>query len=239
MGILIVLYLIANFNFIKLTLAINLSSVLTNHNPCRNHLVFNNISTSELSTTRNVPVTLTKRNFPADFVRWVTPTDIISQVDILQNKGWLCEIVIFFVTIDSPSYTKSHEKSLGYWIAIQSSYYFTLNRNNNLEIYPDNLYFPLISSSSKILLATNSPLYSQSLNFKKQLPVHFAVLLFLTENRVQLCHKKSLESFPILQNCVCTTTNSVKSAALINPLNYPPISESNWIYHPYFKSTRV
>lgn len=158
---------------------INLASVLSPHAPCRYHFVYNNISMSELSTTRNVPVTLTKRSFPADLIPLSSLNHTPLQLDIFQNKGWICEIVVLFVTLNSLDYTKSHQKSLGYWITSQSKYYTKLREQTDWSVYPESFYFILIPSSSKILESHKTyPLYTQPVRSEPLLPVKFAVLLF-------------------------------------------------------------
>lgn len=124
----------------------NLATVFTKHNPCRYNLVFNNISIENLPTTRNIPITLTKRDLSTD----ANPP---LQLDIVQNKGWFCETVILFVTINSPYLTASDTKAIGYWILTQGRYYFRINSIIDLDLYPDNLYLLLIPSDSKVLLS--------------------------------------------------------------------------------------
>ncbi|OXA44262.1 hypothetical protein Fcan01_20938 [Folsomia candida] len=121
---LILLYFTLNLSLlIGPTIALSgiqkLTCAITPHASCRYHLVFNNISTSDLPTTRNVPLTLTKRTFSHD----LSPSSYQTtpQLDILRNKGWICEIVILFVTINPPNLTKFHPEALGYWILAHST----------------------------------------------------------------------------------------------------------------------
>lgn len=186
---------------------INLASVLSPYTPCRYNLVFNNISTSNLPTTRKVPVTLTKQPFSMPR----SSENIHSQLDILQNKGWLREIVILFVTINSPKCTKSHLKSLGNWITTQGEHHFQLNKKHKLHVYPEDFYFILVPSSYKIFDSHKNS-------------VKFAVLLFLPQNKVTSCYQKTIPLFP---NFVCTTSG--KDTILITPSNYPSKSEQHWV----------
>lgn len=62
-----------------------------------------------------------------------------------------------------------------------------------------------------------------------QLPVKFSVLLFVAENKVQVCNKIGGRS-TILENFVCHVTSSTYG---IGPFNYPPSSESNWVQFAY------
>lgn len=177
---------------------INLPSVLSPHTSCRYHLMYNNISTSDLSTTRNVPLTLTKRIFPESLEQTLVNPSL--KLEILQNKGWLCQIVILFVTSNSSNFTPSHQKALGFWILAQIRDYFKISKNISVAVYPDNLYFILIPSKSEILLSSvNAPFYlTPSFSQDRQLPVKFSIVLFLTANRVQLWRQKSLGSVPSL-----------------------------------------
>lgn len=205
----------------------NLASVLNTPTPCRYHILFNKMSTSDLPTTRKVPLTLSKRDFPDDFNPWVVPINVSSKLDILQNRGWLCEILILFVFINSPSYTKSHQRVLGCWITTQSRDYLTLNKKIDLRVYPDFHYFILIPSSPETLESfKNFPLYVKPFPVGRDLPVKFAVIFFLPGNKVTSCYQKSI---PILQNFVCTTTTLIKDTILFDPLNYPTRLEQYWL----------
>lgn len=190
-----------------------LAEILTpNTHHCRFHLIFNHLSTLDLPTTHNLPLTLTKQaltlNFnPSSYI----PNNTSAKLDILQNKGWVCEFVTLFVTQKSPNFTKSHATALGYWVHTQANNYFSLPDRGQItfKTFPDNLHFLLILRSPNngkgILLSANSPLYNQPLRDAYLLPVKFSILLFSNENKVQLCHKKSLDSVPTLQNFACGT----------------------------------
>lgn len=101
---LILVHYTVKLSLIGLVVALSgtrLASVITPNARCRYHLVFNNISMWDLPTTRNMPVTLTKRTFSDDLsLSSYHTTNRSLQLDILHNKGWMCETVILFVTIN-------------------------------------------------------------------------------------------------------------------------------------------
>lgn len=111
-------YFAANLSFPQKTGAlstVNLTSVLSVNSPCRYHLVSNNISFLNLPTTRNVSLTLTRLHFSHSFR---SQNDFRTlQFRSLLDKGWLCEIVILFVTIGSSNFTNSDAKSVVHWIS--------------------------------------------------------------------------------------------------------------------------
>lgn len=216
--IFVVLCYSVNFIFADPNIPINLVSLLSNHTPCRYHLISNDISTSNLTTTRTIPVTLTKRSF--------TQSDHTPlKLDVYQNKGWLCETVILFVSLRSPHFTNSDAKSLGNWIHTQTKYYLILNKEiRNVDpINPNFSHFIFIPSNYRILEFHSSALCRQPYWPHSWLRVKLAVFLFLPENRVATCYQKSI---PILRHFACTTTLPNDFTSLFTP---PTELEQHWV----------
>lgn len=159
---------VTNFSLIPLrgSYSMDLSSLLSQPAACRYNLVFNQISAADLPTTRNVPVTLTKRVFSETYQKkFYLPSLKPFELDMFQNRGWTCEIVLLFVTINQPDWTKTNAKALGYWITAQGRYRFRqpykrTGYETKLNVYPDSFYFLFIPSNAKVLVADlNSPIY--------------------------------------------------------------------------------
>lgn len=78
-----------------------LHNLLSSQETCRIHLVFNELSSENLEHSHNIAVTLSK--LPTN-----TKPSKKNLLEIFRNRGWLCELVFFYV--------KGSKQKITHWL---------------------------------------------------------------------------------------------------------------------------
>lgn len=91
-------------------------NLISSQQLCRIHIVFNKLTSENLEHTQNIGVRLTK--LPTK--NPISPEEFGGvSLNIFENRGWTCEVLIFYVT-DDP---KSTSKSIKEWLKVYTHHY--------------------------------------------------------------------------------------------------------------------
>lgn len=174
-------------------------NLLSSQQTCRIHLMFNELSTENLAHTSNIAVTLSK----------LTTNSTLNPripLNILQNKGWTCELLFFYVKGATPT---NSSDSIKQWIQFYTKSYIHFRDVGRFvwsrSIANGHLHILLVTRQVSLPIHTLSG--DNTFGFRIQMGNNFAILYHPEgPSDKLLCIRLYLDVYPAHNHFKCDKT---------------------------------
>lgn len=185
-----------------------INNLLIPNYPWGQHITLNQISTENLPTTNNIPVSISTESITYQDSYNVKRTH--KKLDLFQTRGWLCELVVlFFNSNSSANFDHNFANVIGQWIHYHTQKHFTHSEIPKDEYFNMNHFRVLLVTIFPQSYFKDSPyslLYSPHLpDYSRIFAKYFAIFLLTWEEDEfsQLCQPIDPDGVPNFMNMKC------------------------------------